>query len=266
MALISSSVLLGIADRAAKQYEYLYDARTSLVAVGTGLFFTRASATGDADVEIPLDAPYDEVDDDFSIDNIIDQGTKLGSIVTAMENHFSRKDSGGAYLQVGGWDGYLTSQNKRVSWYFAEIYRAVKDTRMLARNVFSEGDDTFATLVIAAGPSITFTDGVNYGNGASTNPANGSNYAGTQLKVVVGATFGASDLDLRLSVKDLDDDPTTIDVTVPGGSSEGDEIDIGTSSDRFLDVIGAAFVPFGNFGTLGDTVTIQNKKERTIAL
>jgi hypothetical protein len=266
MALIASSVLLGIADRAAKQYEYLFDARTNLIVAGTGLFFTRASNTDDADVEIPLDAPYDEVDDDFTIDNIVKNGTLLGSIVTAMENHFSRKDSGGAYLQVGGWDGYLAAKDERVNWYFAEIYRAVKDTRMLARNVFSESDDTFATIVIASGPSITFTDGVNYGNGAATNPANGSNYAATQLKVVVGASFGASDLDLRLSVKDVNNNPTTIDVTVPASSVSGAEIDIGSSTDRFLDVIGATFVPLGSFGTLGDSVTIQNKKERTVAL
>lgn len=266
MALISSSVLLGIADRAAKQYQYLYDARTSLIVTGTGLYFTRASATGDADVEIPLGAPYDEVDDDFSMVTLIAHGTKLGEIVTAMENHFSRKDANGAYLQTGGWDGYLAAKDKRVSWYFAQIYWAVKDTRMLAINVFSEGTDTFGTIVVAAGSTINFTDGVNYGNGASTNPANGSNYAATQLKIVVGATFGASDLQLRLAVKDTDDDPTTIDVIVPGGSSEGDEIDVGTSSDRFLDVTGVSFVPFGSFGTLGDTVYIRNKKERTIAL
>ncbi|MHC4213149.1 MAG: hypothetical protein ACYSWP_07250, partial [Planctomycetota bacterium] len=59
---------------------------------------------------------------------------------------------------------------------------------------------------------------------------------------------------------------TTIDVSIPGGSAPGTEIPVGTSSNRYLDMIGVAFVPFGSFGTLGDSVTIHNLKERQIAL
>ena len=136
---------------------------------------------------------------------------------------------------------------------------------MLANDVFSEGDDQFADVEVIAGPAIQFTDGINYGDGAATNPANDVFFAPTQLKVEV-VTMGATDLDLRLSVKDVNDNPTTIDVTVPGSSAGGTIIDIGGTSDRFLDVFAAAFVPAGAEGTLGDNVTIRNLKERQIAL
>ena len=136
---------------------------------------------------------------------------------------------------------------------------------MLAIDVFSETDDQFAGIVVDTGPVITFTDGVNYGDGSALNTADGSNYAATQLKVAVVA-MGATDLDLRLSVKDTSDNLTTIDVTVPGSSAPGTIVNVGTSANRFLDVTTAIFVPAGNQGTVGDSVTIRNLKERQVAL
>jgi hypothetical protein len=41
---------------------------------------------------------------------------------------------------------------------------------------------------------------------------------------------------------------------------------VGSSSNRFLDVMGAAFVPAGSTGTVGDDVTVRNLKERQIQL
>jgi hypothetical protein len=136
---------------------------------------------------------------------------------------------------------------------------------MLAINVFSEDDDVFATAEVIAGPTISFTDGINYGDGAATNPANGTYFAATQLKAVVTSAIGAANLDLRLSVKDVNDQPTTIDVTIPSGSIVGTEVDIGGVSDRFLDVTNIDFVPAGSTGTIGDEVQILNKKERQVA-
>lgn len=263
MALISSSVLLGIADRLAAQYKLVKDAYDALNATGGGLYWSRVLATDDPDVLIPLLGPYQSIDENLVVSTVMNY-SPLRGIVYNMENHFER-NSDGSPLQVGGWDGYLQTSNKRVSYWFNLVFYAAKKRYLLANNVFSEGDDLFGTVEINAGPVVAYTDGINYGNGAITNYANGSLYAATQLRVVV-VTKGATDLDLRLSVKDVNNDLTTIDVTVPGGAEPGDVVNIGTSSDRFLDVTNVIYVPAGDQGDVGDEITIRNLKERTIAL
>lgn len=264
MPLIDTTTLLGIADRAAEQYDILRQAFESADTEGGGWYFDRVTATNDSDVEIPLESSYHDVDEDLDVDYAIKNGTLLPNIVNSMLVHFNIRDASNQPLQAGGWDGYLSTKDERVSWWFNKLYFVSRNQYMLAINVFSETDDIFGTVEVVAGPGLSFTDGVNYGNGSSLNLASGSNFAATQLKVVVG-TMGANQLDLRLSVKDINDLPTTIDVTIPASSAPGTEIPVGTSTDRYLDMIGVSFAS-GNQGTLGDTVTINNLKERQIAL
>jgi len=265
MPLVDVTTLLRVADRAAYQYEQILDTFAAISQTGLGLYWEIVSATDDVDVEVPTERPYEEVDDDLDPEQVARTGTALGNIIFGMEAHFNRRDANGDPLQAGGWDGYLKDEDERVSQYFGELYYAIKGAYMLAINVFSEGVDTFGIAQVVGGPAISFTDGINYGNGSDLNPANGTYFAATQLKIVV-SVMGATDLDLRLSVKDINDNPTTIDVTVPGGSSPYDEILIGTASDRFLDVTGIDFVPAGSTGTVGDKVKVRNNKERQIAL
>jgi len=265
MPLIDTSTLLGVADRAAYQYMTIAQALGDISEIGGGLYFDRVTATNDKDVELPTEYAYNIVDERLSeVDRMVREGTDLCNIISYMENHFNVRDSG-VPLQIGGWDGYLYTQGVRVSQWFNRLFFACKNQYMLATNVFSEGNDLFATVEISAGPTPVFTDGVNYGTGADTNPADGSNYSGTQLKAKV-VTMGASNLDLRLSVKNLSNNPTTIDFMVPAGSPGRTEIPIGTSSDRFLDVIGASLIPFSSFGSLGDEIEIYNLKERIVSL
>jgi hypothetical protein len=233
--------------------------------MGIEYYWQTITATEDPDVEIPVLGPYFQTDEDFQPGYAAKNGTLLGNVIAGMEAHFDWKGPTGAPLQAGGWDGYLSGKGVRVSQYFGEMFFACKGYYMLANDVFSEGDDQFARVQVAAGPTMVFTDGVNYGNGGAMNPANGIYFAPTQLRVVV-SNMGGTNLDIRLSVKDVNDDPTTIDVTVPAGSAPGTIVPIGSSSDRFLDVIGAAFVPAGLQGTVGDDVTVRNLKERQIAL
>jgi hypothetical protein len=262
--LVDVPTLLRVADRAAYQYGQMKALSATIEARGTAYYWETITATEDPDVEIPCLSRYKAVDDDLEPIRIL-TGTMLGGIVWGMDSHFSRKDSNGDALQLGGWDGYLQAKDERVSQYFAEMYYGTKGSYMLAVHVFSEGDDEFADVGVAAGPTIVFTDGVNYGNGSGVNPANGSYFAATQLRVVV-ATMGATDLDLRLTVKDVSNNLTTIDVTVPGGSVPGTVVNVGTAADRFLDVTAVDFKPAGNQGTVGDSVTVRNLKERVIAL
>lgn len=265
MPLIATAPLLRVSDRAAYQYGQIKAIFEAIAQEGLGYYFYTVSATDDPDVEIPTVGPYEEVDLDLQPLFAAKWGTRLGNVISAMDAHFARLGPVGMPLQPGGWDGYLQAKDLRVSQYFGELYFACKGYYMLANDVFSEGDDQFARVQVAAGPAMVFTDGVNYGNGSVLNPANGSFFAATQLRVVV-TVMGGTDLDVRLSVKDINDNPTTIDVTVPGGSAPGTVVPVGTSSDRFLDVIGAAFVPAGSTGTVGDDMTVRNLKERQIQL
>ena len=262
MPLIDTTTLLRVADRAAYQYGQIKVILATITQQGVAYYWETITATDDPDVEVPVLAGYQDVDNDFEVNRAVSVGTRLGNIVSCMDNHFNL---GNPPLQAGGWDGYLTDNDKRVSQYFAELYFAVKGYYMLANDVFSEGDDQFARVQVAAGPVVVFTDGINYGNGNIQNPADGTNFAATQLRVVV-TTMGGTNLALRLAVKDVNDNPTTIDVTVPGGSTAGTVIAVGTSSDRFLDVIGVSFVPAGSTGTVGDDVKVRNLKERQIQL
>jgi hypothetical protein len=247
------------------QYKYLYDAFAQLTLVGGGYYADIVTATNDSDVEIPTQRDYHYVDTALNVNFNVANGTPLATIIGAMNAHFNQRGLAGNPLQAGGWDGYLYDHDCRVSYYFDLLFIATQGPYMLAVNVFSETNDIFGTVTIAAGPTINYVDGVNYGDGAVTNPANGTYYAATQFRILV-VSMGATDADLRLAVKDINNNPTTIDVTVPGGSAPATEVLIGTTADRFLDVMGVTFVPAGNTGTVGDNFTINNKKERQISL
>ena len=265
MALIDPSVLMGIADRAAKQYKIIYDSFAEASAEGSGFYFDRVSDTDDSQLEIPTVSTYKGADDGFLVEDAIRRGTGLDGIISGMEGHFNIRDGSNIPLQIGGWDGYLQSQDIRVSWWFAEVYRSVKRRKMLANNVFSESDDLFGSVELTSGPGLSFTDGSDYGSGGDNNRADGSMYAPTQLRAVVVA-MSSSDLDLGVRVKDANDNLETIEITIPASSAVGTSIDVGNSSDRFLDIVGVNFVSGGSFGTIGDTVSFYNKKERDISL
>jgi hypothetical protein len=266
MPLIDTTTLLGIADRAAYQSKTIIEAMEELAQEGGGFYFDRVTATDDADVEIPTATDYHNVDVmQQDADRVLKYALGGCTIIDDMNAHFARRDGSGAPLQVGGWDGYLYSNDERVSWWFNRLYFACRSSYMLSINVFSETDDLFGTVEMQAGPTLNYTDGVNYGNGADFNPADGNNFAATQLKAKV-VTMGASELDLRLSVKDKYNNPTTIDISIPASSPVGTEIPIGGTSDRFLDVMSVSLIPFSDYGTIGDTIEIRNLKEREISL
>jgi len=254
MGLISSSVLEGIADRAAYQYGLYSQPFDSINVTGGGYYWQRATDGDDPDVEIPLLNTYYTIDTTcFNLSTAFRTGlTKMLQIVTAMETHFTRVG------HTGGWDSYLSSVPMRVSDYFNQVYYSAKGQYLLANNVFSESDDTLGTWDYTTG----FTDGIDYGNGSWNNRANGSYFAPTQLKAVIdtGSTSCVS-LILELSVKDYQNLPTTIQTSAMSGTA-GDEFDIGISTDRFLDVTNITVV---SGSSSGNRVVILNKKERVVA-
>jgi len=261
MPLIEKSVLLGIADRVAAQYEILLDAFGAVSQTGGGLYYERVNATGDVDVQLPLLQPYYTVDRGFVVNRWIQLAGNLPIVITSMENHFNNMGS------VGGWDGYFATQSCRVSDYFNQVYKVAKATPLLATNVFCESSVLFGTAEVASGPAIDFVDGDDFGPGMNPNlRADGGNFAASQLQVVAASVIGASDLDLTVTMKNWAGDIVEMDVTIPAGSGVGVSVAIGDSTNRFMDVVGIGFKSGGSAGSVGDKVEIYNIKERVVVL
>ena len=259
MALIATSVLLDIADRAASQFSLLNTAFAS-INPGGDQYADKVTATDNIDLEVPSIAKYDTVDNSFSLSTNVGSGTPLGQVITAMDAHFSRVNS------TGSWDGYLTTNDIRVSDFFNQINQIQKGSFLLSNNVFSEAEDIFGTVAITAGPTLGFVDGISYGDGAATNKADGTNFAAQQMRVkVVNQAIGAADLDIDITYKDENNTTQTISVVIPATTAQDAFINVGTSSNRALDVTGVVYTPASDEGTDGDDIEIQNLKERAIS-
>ena len=256
MAIINSSVLLGIADRCAYQYGLFIAPLSAANVTGSGFYWQRITATQDPDVEIPLLSPYYNVDYNGITETTLYRNGLSGlmQIVTNMDTHFSRVG------HTTSWDGYLQDEDVRVSDYFNQVYRMAKGSYMLANNVFSEDENTFATWTNSGG----FSDGTNYGDGSWTNRADGTKFAPTQLKAVAdtGST-SISGLNFTLEGKDEDNNVKSLSVGPISLATPGDEVDLGTASDLWLDVTGMSSI---SGGASGNKIKIVNKKERQIAM
>lgn len=256
MAIINSSVLLGIADRCAYQYGLFLAPLTAANITGTGFYWQRITATEDPDVEIPLLSPYYNIDyNGITQTTLYRNGLNaLQSIVTNMDTHFTR---------VGwttSWDGYLQDQDERVSDYFNQVYKLAKGSFMLANNVFSEDENEFCTWTNSGG----FVDGTNYGDGSWSNKADGTKFAPTQLKVVADTGSTAiSSFNFTLEGKDEDNNVKSLVVGPIALANPGDELDLGTATDLWLDVTGMSSI---SGGASGNAIKIVNKKERQIAM
>ena len=143
MAIIDTSVLLGICDRAAAQYGLVKVAFDSINATGTGFYWQRITATDDVDVEIPMLSPGYSSDTTLTLATCVRSGCPaLGQVVTMTDSHFSR------VAHTGGLDTFLTTGDERVSDYYNQVYYLAKGSYLLANNVFSEDSDDFGRIDI----------------------------------------------------------------------------------------------------------------------
>lgn len=263
MGLVDVVTLLGIADRAARQYGFIATAFTSinLTSVSGGgsggeFFWRRVTDGDDPDLEIPmLEKMYDLDTNGFTLATAFKAGLpKLLYTVTAMDTHFTRVG------HSGGWDSYLNAVSERVSDYFNQVYYAAKSQYLLANNVFSEDTNTFATWEYVLGAD-DYTAGTDYGNGSWTNRANGSYFAPTQLKAVVHADSNTcSSLILTLTVRTPGNTLTTVDTPAISGGA-GTSVNVGTSASRYLAVTN---VVAKSGASNGNKVVIQNIIERDV--
>jgi len=264
MPLVTISTLLSVADRCAYQYGKVAAAFDNISPTGSGswgtgatYYWEKVTSTDDPDVEIPTLSPYYTVDTTgMNLAQTVRSGmSSLGTIVTAMDAHFARMN------YTGSWDGMLTTNNERVSDHFNQVYYLFKGSYMLANNVFPESAKTFGEWDYGD----IFTVGTSFGNGAVTNKANGTYFAATQLKIVVGPTSTSiTDLTMVITGMQLGNpSPVTITAANISAGSPGDEFDVGTTSDRFLSVTNLQADPV-HAGSSGNVVLIKNIKERQV--
>ena len=262
MSLVDTSTLLAVSDRAAYQYMLLSNA---IDICNTGLGFAgKITLTNNIDLEVPAGPLYNLLDNNLNVAHMVRWGTPMGNVIYGMEQHFLRPNGSGGILQAGAWDGYLASNNCRVSEWFDDLYFSTYGAHLLAINVFSENNDLFGGAVINGLGVVSFTNGVDYGDGSSSNYSGNGFWAATQLLIRV-IQIGANSVSLDVRVKDLNNNLETISVTIPANAPAGTFIDIGTTSDRCLDVTNMTLTSGSQF-TNGDSFEIYNKKERNISL
>ena len=259
---MTTTVFKGVADRMAKQYSYIKVCFDALSTTGVGDdYYERITNTDDPDVELAMLQPAYNADIEFekNTPQKITRGlSAYTNLVSSFEAHLQREGS----LSNRTWDGYCESQDVRVSDYTNQVYYARNNDYMKARNVFSEEDATFASAKMTDASTLTFTDGTDFGNGSADAKADGSNFAGTQIKAIITGSNSISSLVINIEGLDEEGVSKTLNgVSISG--TPGTEIVIGTDSDRWVDITN---ITRTSGGTTDDEFEIHNIKERTIEL
>jgi hypothetical protein len=261
MALITNSILTGVADRLASQVDSFKTGFNGAVNGGTRYYIRVhngvGAPAGDYDVENALITPS----------NTLDQNTFSGTffrstyqdLINALDTHVLSKNavSFNSYLNVSGIDVHPN---------FDEVWKQVKSTHLLARNVFfSEANIPVATFTSTGSGTGTYAEGT----GISTNPDSTyvpgvSNYGATKMIVVPNQTVGSDIvLNVRLVKENLAGGTNTDsdNITIAAGTTSGTQFPI-KSSLPMLDV--SNVVAAGGDGN--DVFTILALRERDIAL
>ncbi len=221
-------------------------------------YFDMVTPCDDSDVEVPIAGYASLADTTLNTGDIVSRSTPaLLKLISSINAHFNRINFS------GGYDQYLINNNLRVSNYFNQLYAATFGNYLLAKNVFCDTDSLFGTINLTSGPSISFVDSINFGNGSIPyRLAKDGNFAATQLKIKV-VNFGGTRCDLNIIGTDKDNNIISNAVSIPAVTNEGDYVSIGSSSNRYLDVGSITFAN-SNHGTNGDVFEIRNIPERVI--
>jgi hypothetical protein len=257
MGLMSKSVFEGYSDRIAAQYSYLKTAFDTLASVsGVANYFTRVTGNTDPDMILPLSQPANNADIYFAqnpLNATIASMTNLTGLMTAFTSHVQRST-----LTNKTWDGYCDYVGATVSDYTNKVYFARYNSYMKASHVFSEDDITLASKVE---PSDAVA-GTVLGTGATSELADGTKFAATQIKIkIVGTQNILNGVTVDIVGKDASNVTKTMTAVAVEGNV-GDEIVVGTTSDKWLAVTGLTL----NGALSGDAIEIHNVKDRIIAL
>jgi hypothetical protein len=262
--LLKKSILQGLTDRIAKQHDYIRSGLEQANLSGAGYFYTRIhdglcddplQPLGDALFEGTLVPPADDLDNNFSSGNLL--SSTYGSFVAAMQG----------YAQANGlddMDDWLSQLDLNVHEDFDSVYQATNGQHLDAINVFRARQVQMGRVDVSSSGVGTFTDGVALGTGTGKFNPN-TNSAGAQLVAYLGSGSSPSANDLVLNMTLTDEDSTNSVnqlVTIPAGSVAGDSVNIGTSTDKWLDVVSCVFAG----GDAGQVVAIKNIIERNASL
>jgi hypothetical protein len=262
MALMEKTVFTGMADRIAAQYALLKTAFDTLSASGAGeTYYERLSDTPDPDVEIEmLQAAYDadQMWAASTANTVLPALAAYMDLISAFILHLIREGS----LTETTWNAYCENQDVRVSDYVNQVHYVKYGTWLKARNVFCEDVTVFATGDMTGATTLEFTDEDDFGDGGAANLADGSSFAGTQLKAVVTGSNTIAALAVTIEGLDEDGEEKTLTGCVISGAP-GATVAVGSATDRWVDVTDVIRV---SGGANGDSFELRNSKERTIAL
>jgi len=297
MSLMNPQDLLKITDRVGKRYYFTLLAAVSgkadsLSARGENFFeFCHVCPDGDPEIEISTlsqarasDQAWNTDTDEFVLATSLMGGASASySVLNALTTHLQTATDGSGNLSLtGGWNQYLSEADPtgtiyssiptdvtngtgvRVSEYFRRVFSSVQ---LQSRNVFYDAPDpfAFATLTGTGSASVTFAELGDFGAGTVATIANGSNFAATQMKLLVSSATWTTGCTIEFEmVTEPNGDTTTIQVVVGAGLTLGDTINIGTDTDRFTKINSATVVAGST--TAAETLSVINKFERVIEL
>lgn len=172
------------------------------------------------------------------------------------QTHLARALAGGPlqhaidrhYGSVAGLNAFLKTNDARVHPALTRIGFQIDVENQFAPSVLD-----LATFAVTAAAEGTFTT-------LTTLETQGYGKAHLQLRAT--ADIGAAAIVVTLSLRKADGSNEEQVVTIPAGTDEDDTIDVGISSDRYLEVLGISITG----GTAADGFAVQTVIERAIAL
>lgn len=251
----------GTFDRMAAQQQLLNTALVDMAQTGGGKFYPRVhtnicdtTPNGDPDVEVPLVGPANALDENYS------SGAFLSSIYSGYLQAWRGMLQDLGYADL---DEFLSDIDLNLHEDFDPIYNAVFGTSLDAVNVFRKTPLEMGTITLTGSGTGTFTDGGSLGTG-SGNFDGQSNSAGAQLQMYMGSgATTAAQLDINMTVlKEDGTQETNVLASLPIGSDVGDTVDIGSATDKFLDIVSLQFAG----GDTGRVVGIRQIIERQPSL
>jgi hypothetical protein len=262
MPLIQESVFTGYADRIAGQFRILRNAVSAMSAGAT--YFQMLTVTDDPDIEIPMLSPARTQDlftqNEDSVVSVVKQMPAFTGLITAMESHMKTQTEN---FSVVGWDTYCTASGVRVGEYTDWVHYARYGRHMLARNVFSENEITFAECSISPSGTMQFEDVDDFGTGSYSVKAGAGNYSGTQLAAVLGNEITQA---IDIEIVGVGETGLTRRQSTTGGlivGPSGTRIPIPPPSGRFVDVTEVNLL---SGGSSGDIFLLVNIIERDTTL
>ena len=194
--------------------------------------------------------------DENGISNSVLASTVFGTVCKSHDTHVKTVTG----VSSNTLDTLLTNSGINVSSDYEEVYYYSTGRHLSANNTYYQGEYIVGAVNSTSSGVGSFTDGDAIGIGSGSVSADGNTYAAAQLKCIVTSGIGSNDLLLKLHVTEEDTTETTINVTIGNALTVGDEVEVGTSSNKYIDVTNIEIAGGNN----GDGVIVKNIPERTL--